>query len=646
MSTQNKKFNQKSQSSVLGKLVDQSIGETVNIMNALDFVESPQGFNLTMSPLQRMTIRAFFGIPFDYRPDMPGFDKAVVWDQFRDKILYEFDNEAELLKYFHHEGRCNIADWRDIPPEGFNEAALFAGRRGGKSELVAAIGGYALYKLMNIRSPQEHYGLMPGSPIDFTFMAQDDEGSNRLFDKLKERVNHSPFFSPYIKGNNSGEMTFVSEADRGKRDVTPTIRVASYPCTTNALRGPSSIFLALDEFAHFRAAKGSSSDEIYESATPATIRFKCDGGKGRRESMILSISSPWQRIGKMYELHKLALEKGISSGIFTLRCSTAEMWPNADSAFLHQKHETSAITWRAEYGGEFLDSSETYVKGAQLNICVDTERGNTVHFNPYAMVGKQYFWGLDLGMQNDATALAIGHLEYIDGIGIELIYDYIDRMMVDEEFIGPGVLMVPGDNKYVGYSELPLQDIVAWLKAMNDMMPCFRGVTDQHGGSMLVQLLQINGIHAMELVHLTSAINSTMYYALKGYIDNQRCRFPNVPKFINEIKLVEATVANKYILRVQAPEEKGSHDDMCDAVALVAWQASEYLQTDGKLMMDPTGLSFAMQERQAHPPGLISDITGVPMRDLQIIERQRKIQQNTGFGGMEIVQNPWRRGRR
>jgi hypothetical protein len=646
MAINNQRFNKKSQGSILGKLIAQSIGETSNILNALDFIESPQGFATTLSPVQRMIVRAFFGIPFDYRPEMPSYEKALIWDKFRDNVLYEFDTEAELLRFFYNEGRCNVKDWRDIPTEGFNEAAIFAGRRGGKSQVVSAIGGYALYKLLNIRSPQEYYGLREGSAIDFTFMAAEEEGSNRLYDKLRTDINNAPFFTPYIRVNTNSEMGFVSEADRNKRDIIPSIRVASYPCTTNALRGPSSLFLALDEFAHFRATKDTSSDKIYESATPATMRFLA-GGQGRRESMILSISSPWQRIGKMYELHKHAMDKGINSGIFTLRCSTTEMYPYADSQFLHQKYDISQMTWKAEYGGEFLDSSETYVKGKQFDICVDDERKNIVHFHP-SVLGRQYFWGLDLGMQHDGTALAIGHLEFSDQIGIELVYDYIDRMMVDETFEGPGVPDIGlGERpKYVGYTELPLQDIVLWLKAMHDILPCFKGVTDQHGGSMLVQLLQINGINGMELVHLTPAINSEMYYALKGYIDNKRTRFPNVPKFTHEIKQIEAQVVAKYQLRVKAPEEKGSHDDLCDAVALVAWQAMNYLENDGRLMLDPTGMSFAMQERISKPPAIVGDISNISMRDLKILERQSKILANTPLPGFEIIKNPFhRRGR-
>ena len=153
---------------------------------------------------------------------------------------------------------CNIGDWRDIPERGFNEACIIAGRRGGKSQVVSAIGAYKLYMLLNHRSPQEYFGLVPGSPIDFTFLAQDDEGATRLYDKLREDVNRAPFFSPYLKASSGSWLGFVTESDRGKRDVTPTVNAQSFPCTTSSVRGPSSVFLALDEFAHFRSEKGSS----------------------------------------------------------------------------------------------------------------------------------------------------------------------------------------------------------------------------------------------------------------------------------------------------------------------------------------------------------------------------------------------------
>jgi len=43
------------------------------------------------------------------------------------------------------------------------------------------------------------------------------------------------------------------------------------------------------------------------------------------------------------------------------------------------------------------------------------------------------------------------------------------------------------------------------------------------------------------------------------------------PKFIQELKMVELEVASKYQIRVQAPVEKGAHDDMADSAMLCAF---------------------------------------------------------------------------
>jgi hypothetical protein len=481
--------------------------------------------------------------------------------------------------------------------------------------------------------------------LTFVFIAQDDTGSARVYEKIREDVNRTKFFNPYKRpGGSTREMAFVSEADRFKRDITPTIRVGSFPCTEKAARGPSSLFLVLDEFAHFRSEVGSTSDAVYAAAKPSTSFFIPQFGPnvGQREAMVIEISSPWKRVGKMYELHTLALSEDAASEIFTIRLSTAEMNPRMDSSFLRQEYKTNSMTWKAEYGGEFLDSSESYVKEAQLKLVVDEERENITRFTQEA-IGRQYFWCLDIGIENDATALGIGHLEYRPKSGIELIYDYIDRMMVGEEFFGIGVTPneLGGLKKYQDYKELPLEDVVKWLVAMHEVLPCFKGFTDQFGGSMCVQLLKMAGITNLEKLHVTGAINSKAFYALKGYIDHQRCRFPNQPKFLNEIKQVEANLVSKYILKVEAPAEKGAHDDMVDVAAGVAYLAQEYLDNEGKSMLDSTGIAFAVLEQMSKPPAPIADINGVSMAELQIRDRMQRMNIHMGSPVVGPIQNPF-----
>ena len=162
-----------------------------------------------------------------------------------------------------------------------------------------------------------------------------------------------------------------------------------------------------------------------------------------------------------------------------------------------------------------------------------------------------------------------------------------------------------------------------------------------------MQLLDLNQIHNVELINLTATLNSQMAYVLQGYIRDHRCRFPYVPKFMNELRLVEAELINKYQIRVQAPKEKGSHDDMVDATQLCSYIAQKWLVEEGGLKIDPSGQSLLMNERMNQPSGIITNLDGVMLRDLQVLERMKKMQDSMANSGMEVVRNPFtRRGRR
>jgi hypothetical protein len=659
------RFSKRTANSTFGRIVRAAVDSGKSVLNATDFIESSQGLGIKLYPAQRTIVKVMFGVPLDYKPVV-----VPMWDKFHSKLEREV-SEIEFLHILHDQGRCNVDNWQDLSSDGYNEGCFIVGRRGGKSQVVSAMAGYALYQLLNIFSPQEFWQLVPGSPIDFTFLSADDLGANRLFEKMKEDINRGPFFTPYLRTLSNESMKFVSESDRQKRDVTPTIKVQSFACTTTAVRGPSSLFLAFDEFAHFRSEKGSTSDEVYAAATPSTTQFshkETINGETTDviDRLILSISSPWKKVGKMYDLHKMALEQGADSKIFTLRLSTAEMNHRITEEVLRDEYDKNSLTWKAEFGGEFLESSETYVTEAALKSCVDcqwdekgenpiagTARENLVAFNTTS-IGRQFFWWIDLGLDHDATAVAIAHLESTGATGIKLVFDYIDRMMVGEEFEFPRWIHDPllTNKKYVGYRSLPVEDVVAWLARLNEAMPCFKGGTDQYGGQLLIQFLELNQIHNVELINLTSAINSQMAFTLKGYIDRGSVSFPYVPKYLHEMKMVEAQYTNKYQVRVEAPLEKDSHDDMSDATQGCAYLALKWLNEEGRMTLDPSGLSLVMQEQMFKNPAPIMSVDAVSIQDLRILDRQHKVLMQSQMGGGIPVKNPFmhrsvgRRGRR
>jgi hypothetical protein len=581
-------------------------------LNFVDFLNSPLGPNVKLYPVQYMLGKILYGVSLDYKEVT-----IPVWDKFREKLLYKM-TEREFLKYMCGRGKTHVNDWRDLQVAGYTEMEIIAGRRGGKSQFVSACADYSLYRLLAIRNPQEYYQLVEGSTIDFTVLAQDEDGADRLFTKIRNDINRSEFFRPYLYGNPGvDEIHLVTEADRNRRDALPSISIASLPCTTRASRGPSSIFLCFDEFSFFRNALGSRSDEVYDSAKPATAQFV--GPDGQRDAKVITITSPWTRIGAVYEMYQAALRDGTASTVFMMQLATAEMNPRIDSRFLREEFKRKEAVWPAEYGGEFIDSSGLLVPPAKIDLCIDLTRGNSLTFNP-RRAGILYFWGIDLGLKIDATALAICHWEMGDD-GPSLVYDYIDRMIV-------------GDKDHVDVEQLSVTEILEWFAVANQMYPGAFGACDQYQGAAFITLCQLRGINFIELVHLTGGINSQMYFCLQGYLNQGICKFPNVPEFIHEIKNVEAFYVGKTAIKVEAPNEKGAHDDMCDAVALAAWRAQQWmLETGAK------GWAFTGNSTLLGPDGLRSgDVPLNPevatMAQLRIAERQRALARHTQRGGI------------
>lgn len=496
------------------------------------------------------------------------------------------------------------------------------------SILISALAVEKLRQLLNVKNPHEIYRIVEGDFIDFTILAQDEDGAGRLYSRIRQAVNRAEFFRPFVFGKPGIDtMGLITEADRLRRDVQPSIMLTSWPCTTRSSRGPNSYFLALDEFAHFRSATGSSSDDVYEAASPSTARFiRREGAHEFLDSLTVIVTSPWTKVGKTYQLMSDAMAEGKDSSIFFFQCPSAEMAGTEISAtYLRNKFRRDPVKWQAEYGGKFLESAGSFVPIADIDACVDKGRGNKCAFDP-RNVGVTYFWGLDLGFKKDATAIAISHWEQDENGMFLLVYDYIDRMMV-------------GEGVWAEAPELSVEAVLDWCWDLNQWFPGKYGSTDQYAGAMFIHLARQRQLEFFELVHLTEAINSEMYFALQGYIHQHVCRFPDVPKFRHELGTVEAFFVGKHRIRVEAPTEKNAHDDMCDAAALSAWRAQKWM-----LEEKAKGFAFSGEEiRQAgnklRPGDLGINPEISPMSMVRVAERMRAMERTAvpiipGTGGI------------
>jgi hypothetical protein len=317
----------------------------VNVVDVIEFAESTQYLNLKLYPLQKFILKILFGVPL-------GDDRIQLWDAEKLNPYWE-GTEVQYLKHAYDYGKCNIAHPDDVPAGGFGEAVIFNGRRSGKNILIAIAATYSLLKLLSQGNPQEYFYLVPGSPIDFTMISQDPESADRLLDIVGGFLTSASVFSPYLMNSPKWKSGLTTEYDRNKIDASPSIFIGSYPSNFSGIRGPSSIFLAFNEFAHMKNA-----ENLYYAAIPATAQFYPVHTNAppefRPEPKVLSISSPWYKTGKMFELFERALDEGAKSDIFAFNESTANMNTNITAEALARMKKNSPKYFDAEFGGEFM----------------------------------------------------------------------------------------------------------------------------------------------------------------------------------------------------------------------------------------------------------------------------------------------------
>ena len=99
-----------------------------NVADIIEFIESPWGLNMRLFPVQRIILKAHYGLPLD--------DKKIF--KVTDWRRREFNDftEASYLKYLFENGRCNIKEVE--PGHERRELVLSIGRRSGKTFLAAA----------------------------------------------------------------------------------------------------------------------------------------------------------------------------------------------------------------------------------------------------------------------------------------------------------------------------------------------------------------------------------------------------------------------------------------------------------------------------------------------------------------------------
>jgi hypothetical protein len=254
----------------------------------------------------------------------------------------------------------------------------------------------------------------------------------------------------------------------------------------------------------------------------------------------------------------------------------------------------------AEYGAEFSDRISAWIENEQV-LRMNIIPGLKEKKMSYERV--PHFMGIDIGLKNDGTAIVICHIEKKE-IGGAL------KNVIEVDST---------DVRYASDEEIDFfhpDEIAKWIASYTEKFFIVEGVMDQYYAMSVIPLLNEKGLKQFNSVQCSRDYNSRVYQNLMSKMLDSALRIPEGEEriiegkkttdidLVREMVRLRATAHSKYLISVAAPEIKGCHDDLSDALARAVYLATEYLNKGGvarqNIVESMSGSGAGTSYRQYH----------------------------------------------
>lgn len=581
------------------------------------------GEDLTYSRIQK-SLDISRTLPVVGAEETKHFEELQALDYFYDPVVTIEKGEGPVFDLTVPDGQSFVAN----------------GMTNHNTTLSGIFASYEVYRLLNMNNPQEYYGLPSGNRIQIVSVAGDQEQASLLFNEVASHVAHCSYFKPYLASDTKRDIKFrtpydiekfgtVSRYEGGKfqsLNGKATIRVTFKGSNSRGLRGPGNIVIILDEMAHYQEDGHSGAKQIYDALSPSLAAFSPKDPNnpevpiGPNEGRLICISSPLNRTGKFYDLFHAAM-KG-AKGMIALQAPTWEMNPTVPLDYYQQRYSADPATFEVEHGANFSDRVRGWIERERdLVVCVDAEKRPMLQGIPR----YPYQLGLDVGVTagGDGTAVAI---TYPDGDKIALAYHEYWQAGVDWMELNPHLgshYSCDYARKLKDVDKLDFTEIEEWVYGLTKRFNITNGLFDRWQGYSLEQGFVKRGM-PFRAEYFSRDLSSKMFQTVKMLMLAGKLilyDFPMPPSgsqakhssLIAELLSLQAEAFSRNLIVVEAPKQKGYHDDQSVALVRSIFLTTEnmanvkhvYHPTDRRTGPGPSLHGYQMQRARNH--GFVSD---------------------------------------
>ncbi len=361
-----------------------------------------------------------------------------------DDSLRRFEKRVALL----HNGKCphchatksKLVENKKL--KFFQELAVSAGQRSGKSALVAMMSAYLTHRILKLQKPNEVYGLLHSNVLQGTFVALTyAQAKDTLWEPFFGYLNNAPWFVQYNQFMHEQSMKYGEELIK-LNETAVVYRHRSlmvYPAGPDkrTLRGRTRCFASIDELGWFDSEADSkkikmNANEIYVALERSLLTVRASANKLIKKGFndipsgyFLNISSPSSVRDKIMELVRKSEN---STKIYGLIKPTWEMNPTVSYEDLEEEFKKDEVTAWRDYGARPPLSSNAFIQaidvveraitskknGASVQYATKTYGEDTFRYGKITNIKKVYqksILALDAGMTNNSFACVSGYLD-------------------------------------------------------------------------------------------------------------------------------------------------------------------------------------------------------------------------------------------